>query len=86
MSRDINIIQIDLPNGNTSALLLAWLYGLCVGYQQRLAEVFNIIYKMDSKIVFEMSFMVQYVEDVRMSWFQRQRFRRYLVDRQTLLF
>ena len=40
MSRENNTIQIDLPDGNTSALLFPCLSGLCVGYQRRLAELF----------------------------------------------
>ena len=68
ISRKINIIQIDLPDGSTSALPLAYSSGRCLGYQRRLAELFFIKmikwtvfhknYKMDSKIGFEMSLIV----------------------------
>ena len=40
ISREINVIQIDLADGSTSALPLACLYGRCLGYQRRLAELF----------------------------------------------
>ena len=40
ISRENNIMQIDLPDDSTSALPLACLSGRCLGYQRRLAELF----------------------------------------------
>ena len=54
ISRENNIIQIDLPDGSTSALP-ACLSGRCFGYQRRLA--------VDSNICLEMSLIV--VEAIR---------------------
>ena len=39
ISRENNIIQIGLPDGSTSALPHACLYGRCLGYKRRLAEL-----------------------------------------------
>ena len=43
ISRENNIIQIDLPDGSTSTLPLACLSGRCLGYQRRMAELFLTI-------------------------------------------
>ena len=42
ISRENNIIKIDLADSSTSALALACSYGRCLGYQRRLAELFLI--------------------------------------------
>ena len=71
----MKVIQIDLPDGSTSALpfsstsMFIWAMfevSAPIGW-----NVFNIIDKMGSKIGFEMGLSLsrQYVNDVRVSWF-----------------
>ena len=60
ISRENNIIQIDLPDGSTSTLFIWAMFGVPAPIG---SIVFNILYKMDSKIGFEMSLIV--VEAIR---------------------
>ena len=55
ISRENNVIQIDLPDGSTSTLPLACLSGQCLGYQCLLAELFLIkIIKWTVKLVLKL--------------------------------